>query len=533
MKSYQVSIACGRGRMFRFYDFGKEGKTFDRLCSLLSKNKKGNNLNFDEEELNSFLSENRDFIVAELFLSKSIDEGTVEVRVTDEDGEVVFEDYEYEAIEEGEGLNGDPSEWNLDNVYNKELKDSIKNYLETLKKYSAEHGLKSIIDAYDKRFDDYDLEFPLLFRDLYLSNSFVEDEESLFVVECPELYTFQYDGIVELSDDEEFDADKLSVFIGENDNRTLSGIIDDGYMCVSPIIQYGDNIYELAVEEWEAHYEDFRIVKGDLSTPFDIPSNVGCSGKSVPCADNEYSEPDDIDYIIIKTTDSAIEQRGGSRYEATRSAWKASLDKVKKYKYVLSVTDGEVKEVYVADEWMINERRERVEFVGHVAPDEIAELFKGKKIPSYYRKKGMASPLLYKKTPQNSVAKVKTLEDVLRGVTIDMDGEETLVDFDGGRDDFNKEENDLFIRNIKAQLTESGLQMLKEEITCADDLLPFIDGDEEPNMQIVCAAAYCCWIGRDLSEDESQFYEDEHTYYIAWNDFDDLRTEYEVDIDLF
>ena len=84
-----------------------------------------------------------------------------------------------------------------------------------------------------------------------------------------------------------------------------------------------------------------------------------------------------------------------ARYEATRGCWRISIPDIKKYPYVLSVTDGLVKEVYKVNEW--HEKGERKEFSGVVANKEIRELFVGKRIPDYYAKKGMASPVLKSK----------------------------------------------------------------------------------------------------------------------------------------
>lgn len=112
-----------------------------------------------------------------------------------------------------------------------------------------------------------------------------------------------------------------------------------------------------------------------------------------------YEEPDGIDYVIIKTSNTAIQNAQGSLYEATRRAWRANLDNIKKFRIVLSVVGGLVREVYEVYEWYRSEDDEnRVEFNGKPACDEIANLFKGRMIPEYYRKKGMASPLIYKTT---------------------------------------------------------------------------------------------------------------------------------------
>lgn len=109
-----------------------------------------------------------------------------------------------------------------------------------------------------------------------------------------------------------------------------------------------------------------------------------------------YEEPDDLDYVIIKTTRNAI-NNNGNLYEATRRAWRANLERAKKVNIVLSVIGGIVQEVYEVSEWYrSSESESRIEFYGKPAKDEIANLFRGKMIPENYRKKGMSSPFLYK-----------------------------------------------------------------------------------------------------------------------------------------
>ena len=112
-----------------------------------------------------------------------------------------------------------------------------------------------------------------------------------------------------------------------------------------------------------------------------------------------YEEPDDVDYIIIKTSNNAVQIAQGSLYDATRRAWRANLERASKVKIVLSVIGGIVRQVYEVDKWYrSSESENRIEFTGAIANDEIANLFRGKQIPEYYRKQGMSSPFLYKKT---------------------------------------------------------------------------------------------------------------------------------------
>ncbi len=112
-----------------------------------------------------------------------------------------------------------------------------------------------------------------------------------------------------------------------------------------------------------------------------------------------YAEPEGIDYIIIKVKESVINgERGGSRYETTRKAWRAKLESAMPYQYVLSVVGGIVQEVYHVTRWYTSPTdASRIEFEGEVAEFNVRNLFVGKMIPECYRQKGLASPFLYKK----------------------------------------------------------------------------------------------------------------------------------------
>ncbi len=110
----------------------------------------------------------------------------------------------------------------------------------------------------------------------------------------------------------------------------------------------------------------------------------------------EYEEPD-FKYIIIKINDRVLQERNNDVYETVRSAWKVKLSKINDYKYCLAVLNGVVKNVYLIDSWQPDhrDREGRYEFIGSEAPEDIKRLFVNKRIPNKYRKKGMASPVLY------------------------------------------------------------------------------------------------------------------------------------------
>lgn len=116
----------------------------------------------------------------------------------------------------------------------------------------------------------------------------------------------------------------------------------------------------------------------------------------------EFEEPDNIEeFMIIKVKQKWLDVHGGDRYETTRYCWRLNPENARKHPYVLSVTDGIVKEIYYAEEWRKVTQGDatetgRYEFIGHVVTDEkIRERFIDHRIPSKYSIKGQASPTLY------------------------------------------------------------------------------------------------------------------------------------------
>lgn len=107
----------------------------------------------------------------------------------------------------------------------------------------------------------------------------------------------------------------------------------------------------------------------------------------------EYTEPSE-QYIIIKTTPEIIRDRGGI-YDAVRYCWRASFDKAKKYKYVLAVVNGIVREVFEVERWY-QYNATRIAFEGAPTQDFISTL-KDLRIPDKYKQKGASNPFLYKK----------------------------------------------------------------------------------------------------------------------------------------
>lgn len=111
----------------------------------------------------------------------------------------------------------------------------------------------------------------------------------------------------------------------------------------------------------------------------------------------EFQEREDLDYLIIKVSKESVEANNGSVYDAVRRYWKVRMEKVRHYPIVLGVVHGIVRGVFAVDHWRKPQGRAdgRLEFVGKPAPNELMVYFLNKRIPEQYRKKGLASPVLY------------------------------------------------------------------------------------------------------------------------------------------
>ena len=116
---------------------------------------------------------------------------------------------------------------------------------------------------------------------------------------------------------------------------------------------------------------------------------------AAPC----YEEPNDFEYLILKTTQKRINEVG--IYEATRKAWRLDIKRAKKCRYVFSVVNGIVRKVYqvVPDSWKESEEGSgRYEFVGIDAPEAIRGRFEEKRVPEVYAGgKGKSNPVQYKR----------------------------------------------------------------------------------------------------------------------------------------
>ncbi len=191
---------------------------------------------------------------------------------------------------------------------------------------------------------------------------------------------------IKLKDDEDEASLKIT---------TIQGIIEENKEVIALIYRWGlteDEAFQVESALIDVLPELSNIQEGHdnergLITAEDLQNALSCS---------VYDEPSQ-DYVIIKTQPEFIEARG-SLYEATRHYWHAKLEKAQNYKFALSVVKGIVREVYEVEKWYESPvKPPRIEFEGKPTTNAEMRALIGKMIPEDYRKKGLASPFLYKR----------------------------------------------------------------------------------------------------------------------------------------
>ncbi len=123
-------------------------------------------------------------------------------------------------------------------------------------------------------------------------------------------------------------------------------------------------------------------------------------------SDNRLDEEEavfehDVAMIIIN---KSFEER--TAYDAARYAWRVNPEVIGQADYILAVAYGEIVGVFIADQWKLATLENfpeypnvavegRFGFVGRDAPKEVVQRYLFKRIPSEYRRKGMAAPIRY------------------------------------------------------------------------------------------------------------------------------------------
>lgn len=107
--------------------------------------------------------------------------------------------------------------------------------------------------------------------------------------------------------------------------------------------------------------------------------------------------------LLINVNRSIAEQR--SVYEAVRYAWKLDPHKARRAELVLAVQQGLIIDAFVPEQWLeantsnfpeaTEDMPERWGFVGKPALDDVTALYRRRRVPDEYRRRGAANQVRY------------------------------------------------------------------------------------------------------------------------------------------
>ena len=178
----------------------------------------------------------------------------------------------------------------------------------------------------------------------------------------------------------------------------LSGLkdiwrLDDDY--VDDVLNY--HVQRLRARHPEREFEVEGETKGEDQVYRHLSSEENRMIEQKNDLQNEVYEEPQLDYILIKVRSTVLEDNNNNLYETVRKAWRADINKAKKYNYVLAVVDGVVRNVYTQLNWYDSSIKGRIEFEGKECSEDWTKDLLDKKIPAQYRQKGAANPFMYKK----------------------------------------------------------------------------------------------------------------------------------------
>lgn len=202
-----------------------------------------------------------------------------------------------------------------------------------------------------------------------------------------------------------FEHVKGAIEVKGNEDQTnlkigiINEIITANLQVIHVIQRYGmtrDTAFEVEAALIDSYPGLSNTVRGHYSTQRGIISAFEIEQQTKLSV---FEAPRDLKFMIIKTT--AWKEGGWASefedpvYEATRQSWVVDFNRVKNYKYVLSVANTVVKKVYEVESWHLTPNSNRKHFIGKEAPKEVSEIFINKRIPDKFTGKGMANPVLY------------------------------------------------------------------------------------------------------------------------------------------
>lgn len=167
--------------------------------------------------------------------------------------------------------------------------------------------------------------------------------------------------------------------IAENDVQSVTELFESWWEKADPIQSYTQSISYSKISEIEdspSYKKKYKLPPSPSETNQEVATLANHSG------------------IAVKISKSISERK--ELYEATRKAWKLSLDRANRDgRYLLAIDSGKVQEVYIG-EWKPSiDYPDRIEFSGEPAPENIRVRYRGKPYPKCYQIKGSQNPARY------------------------------------------------------------------------------------------------------------------------------------------
>ena len=134
-------------------------------------------------------------------------------------------------------------------------------------------------------------------------------------------------------------------------------------------------------------------------------SDYGCRNLSEIINDEDLKEFSLLEPAILISIGQSFGSDPGSVYENTRYAWRASIERARNYRLVISHSAGVVTGVFRPTEWfeatranfpnILEEMPKRIGFVGFEAEPETVDHYFGCRVPDIFRQRGAANPFRY------------------------------------------------------------------------------------------------------------------------------------------
>lgn len=264
IKKLYISVGGQRGQMLRFHRLSPDNELYERAQELIEEG--------DQSEIEEFVDnfEQEDF---EYDIQPLNDSGMTWVRVTDEDGNVIFDD---EVEVEQRRFNGNPHNWRFDDSVSVTLANRIKSLIDerfdkAYANYADEADCtdeeKCRNDFWEEECDIADVITTEMLTDVLKVNS-EKDSDDIYYIWGGDLYGFSYGGEILLPEDEDFDIEKLRLFLHDYDGFGVNFNGSDCWDSVLPVIQYGNTFSQLYIEDWEIHYSNAAFCSIEYGTNY-------------------------------------------------------------------------------------------------------------------------------------------------------------------------------------------------------------------------------------------------------------------------